>query len=440
MRKLVLILSLSLSSYALAAHVASAQGDGRHEDWNQWRGPARDGHAPMLEESLPQASDAWPETLSSKWRVEVGEGYSGPVVEGGRVFLLARQGDDEVAMALDLDTGKELWSRRWPTPYDINQYATAHGKWPRATPIVHDGVACFLGVDARLTCHDAETGNQLWVRDESDRSGSEGNFCGSSMSPLVSKGLLYAHLGDDSGGVLFAADLMTGTVAWSWDGQGPSYTSPILVEVGDTRQLVTMGTVDLLGFDAGSGELLWRRPFPDQWNQNIVTPLPVADRILFADVENGTLAVRPTRGEAGWSLAELWSDKELTQYMASPVTDGKLVYGFSNQRKGQLFALDPATGKVFWQDEGRGGRNATLTLAGKWLLVTSNEAELRVFERDESSLRPVKRYELAPSETWAPPAWLPDGLLVKDATHLARLSFEGSQKVAAEQATGAAED
>ena len=314
-------------------------------------------------------------------------------------------------MALDVETGEELWSRTWPAPYEINQYATAHGKWRAATPIAVDGVVCFLGVDARLTCHDAGTGEQHWTRDESETSGSEGNFCGSSMSPLVSDGLLYAHLGDDSGGILFAADLRTGHVKWSWDGQGPSYTSPMLFEIDGVRQLVTMGAVDILGFDAGTGELLWRRPFPDQWNQNIVTPLWVKDRLLIADVDNGTLALRPSRTELGWDLRELWSDKELTQYMASPVTDGEVVFGFSNQRKGQLFVLDPTSGEVLWRDEGRGGRNATLSLVGPWLLVSSSDADLRIFERQDQSLRMVKRYELAPSPTWAHPAWLPDGPL-----------------------------
>ncbi|MDA8018804.1 MAG: PQQ-binding-like beta-propeller repeat protein [Thermoanaerobaculia bacterium] len=390
-------------------------------EWNQWRGPDRDGHAPML-----QPPDAWPETLHQVWRVEVGDGYSAPVVWQGHAYLLTRRGDAEVAMAIDLETGREVWSASWPTPYKINQYATSHGQWPRATPVVTDGVACFLGVDARLTCHDAATGKLLWTRDESESSGSEGTFCGSSMSPLVSEGLLYAHLGDETGGVLFAADLRSGEVKWSWNGQGPSYSSPLIVEFGDSKQLVTMGSVDLLGFDASSGELLWRRAFPDEWNQNIVTPLVASDRLLFADVENGTLAVRPTLGEAGWQLAELWSDKELTQYMASPVTDGRLVFGFTNRQKGQLFVLDPESGEVTWRDGGRGGRNATLTLAGDWLLVSNDDGRLQVFERSEESgeaLRLEAEYELAPSATWAHPAWLEDGLVVKDVEHLARLRF-----------------
>ena len=75
----------------------------RPADWTQWRGPNRDGAAPF---SVPQT---WPERLTQKWKLEVGNGYATPLVIGNRVYVFARQGDNEVMMALDADTGKEVW-------------------------------------------------------------------------------------------------------------------------------------------------------------------------------------------------------------------------------------------------------------------------------------------------------------------------------------------
>ena len=407
------------------------------EEWSQWRGPSRDGRAPMFE-----APESWPQEAQQLWKVEVGEGHGSPVVADGRVYLITRQGDDEVAMALDLKTGKTLWTQRFPTPYTMNAAATGHGKGPKSSPIVAQDVVCFLGIDARLTCHATNSGKTLWTRDFSEHSGHETNFCGSSLSPLVDGGTLYAHLGDDTGGRLFAADLRTGEEKWGWTGQGPSYTSPMLIEVGGAAQLVTLGAVDLLGFDPKDGRLLWRRPFPDEWNQNIVTPLAVGEKIIFADLENGTLAAWPrpvpdTENGTPWTLEELWLDKELTQYMASPVTDGKWWYGFSNRQKGQLFVADPADGKVQWQGEGRGGRNATLTLAGDWLLVSNTDAELRVYRRKGSSLELVRTYEIADSAVWSHPAWVKDGLVIKDSQHLIRWRLAESARAAEKTATAA---
>jgi hypothetical protein len=56
-------------------------------------------------------------------------------------------------------------------------------------------------------------------------------------------------------------------------------------------------------------------------------------------------------------------------YMSSPILDGGFLYGFSNRRKGQLFCLEGATGKVRWTTEGRGGQNASLVSAGQDLVV-----------------------------------------------------------------------
>src|SRR5215813_356106 len=91
--------SLPLLIFAALA----AAGPGFAADWPQWRGPGRDGLAPGF-----QAPAHWPAALTKVWSVEVGPGHSGPAVAGGRVFVLTRQGGDEVVAARDLATGKEL--------------------------------------------------------------------------------------------------------------------------------------------------------------------------------------------------------------------------------------------------------------------------------------------------------------------------------------------
>lgn len=417
------ISTLTISTLLLSATVAPA------EQWSQFRGPNRDGQITMFE-----VPSKWPDTPKTVWKVEVGEGQASPVVYDGKIYLMARQGEEEVAMALSLDSGKVLWKQGFPTPYTAHQAAMKFGKGPRSTPIVADGVACFLGVDARFSCHDAGSGKVLWVRDFSDKSDIAETFCGSSMTPLVRDGVIFVHLGDDRAGRLFAADLRTGEEKWGWEGQGPGYASPMMLEIEGVRQLVTLAATHLLSFDPQTGELLWERPYPDKWKENIPSPLVVGQRILISDFENGTLSLWPRKTEKGWVVEDHWHNKELTLRMASPVTDGERVYGFSNRRKGQLFALDPATGEVIWQDEGRGGENAVLAMSGGWLFVSNTEAELKIAKWENGSLKEVRTYEIADSPVWAQPAWVKDGLLVKDERHLTRLALvEEAPKAAAKQ-------
>ena len=91
------------------------------QDWPQWRGPNRDGAVRISEPK------AWPEKLTSKWKVTVGEGYASPLLAGGRILQFARQGDDEVAMSIDPANGKILWRQSYPAPYQPVQSAARHG-------------------------------------------------------------------------------------------------------------------------------------------------------------------------------------------------------------------------------------------------------------------------------------------------------------------------
>src|SRR5213594_975534 len=84
-------------------------------DWPQWRGPNRDGSLPAF-----TAPRSWPETLTRRWKVEVGTGYATPIVVANRVYAFSRQDEDEVMRALDAETGKTIWETRYATQFKMN--------------------------------------------------------------------------------------------------------------------------------------------------------------------------------------------------------------------------------------------------------------------------------------------------------------------------------
>ena len=93
------------------------------------------------------------------------------------------------------------------------------------------------------------------------------------MSPLVDRGLVIVHVGGHNDGALTAFDARTGEVKWSWTGDGPAYGSPIVVELGGTRQVITMTQENLVGVSAATGALLWKRPYSVRATRNAVTPI-----------------------------------------------------------------------------------------------------------------------------------------------------------------------
>ena len=206
-------------------------------DWPQWRGPNRDAAIEAHAAPLP-----WPAELSRRWRSQVGAGQSSPVVSGGTVFLFSREEELEVARAMDLRTGKTLWRQGYRAPYRVYPGAAFYGSGPKSTPVVHQGGLFALGISGILTAFDAKDGRILWQKDFAGRFKATAPPFGASMSPLVVDGLLIVHAGGHEGGALIAFDPATGAEKWALEGDGPSYSSPILASFSGQRQLIIQVT------------------------------------------------------------------------------------------------------------------------------------------------------------------------------------------------------
>lgn len=388
------------------------------QDWPQWRGPSRDGVVPAA-----LAPAAWPEGLQPVWRVEVGEGHSSPVVAGGRAFVHGRRDPDEAVVAVDLATGKLLWEQRYPAPFGKNQYAVEMAKGPHATPLVAGGRLVTVGVTGIVAAWDAATGKPLWRRDFAGEVDTSKLFCGTAASPLEVGGRVVVQVGSDvHGGRVLALDPATGETRWEWRGPGPGYASPILFEVAGQRQLVALTNGSIVGLDAATGGELWSVPFPDEWHENIVTPVWTGSLLVVSGTRQGTHAYALARADGGWRATEVWKNPEVAMYMSTPVLGDGLLYGHSARRKGQFVALDAATGAVRWATEGREGEHASVLLTPGHVVYLTEGADLIVARRGGDAFAVERRYDVAEAATWSAPALLGGDLLVRDAAGIARLT------------------
>lgn len=379
-------------------------------DWNQWRGPNRDGIAAGVR--TPATWTA--ESFAKQWSVTVGEGHSSPVVVGDRVYLFAREDDKEIMRCLALADGKVIWQEAYAAPYEMNPAARGHGKGPKSTPTVAGGRVFALGINGHFSAWDAKTGAVLWRKDFARDFKSTAPVFGTAASPLVDGNNVILHVGGDDSGALTAFDVATGKVNWKWDGDGPGYTSPIIATLGGVRQLITQTQKLCVGISPTDGRLLWKLPFTTPYEQNSVTPVIAGDLVIFGGVQRPTFAVRVKGAEA----TQAWETREITVYMSTPILDGTTLYGMSDKQRGSLFALNATNGDVLWKNEGRLGENASLIDVGPVLLVMSTSGELSVHQKTGTALKELLKTKLATSPVWASPAVAGDRLLIKDKTTL----------------------
>lgn len=381
--------------------------------WNQWRGPGRDGKIPGF-----RAPAKWPAQLTRRWKIEVGIGHSSPLAAGENVYDFTREGDDEVVRCLELATGKQVWRVAYPAPYTLHPAAVGHGLGPKSTPVLAGGRLYTLGISGILSCLDAKTGAVVWRRDFVQEYPKTAPLFGAATSPIVDRGLLIAHVGGHDKGALTAFDAATGEVRWRWDGDGPGYASPLIVERGGVRQVVTQTQKLCVGVSAEKGELLWSVPFTTPFVQNIITPVEAGDLLVFGGVRQPTFALRITRDGSAWKTEKVWETNEATFYMSTPVfSDGRL-YGMSERQGGQMVALDAATGKTLWTGDARFSTSAAVLDAGPVLLALTTDADVVVFKKEGPQLTQAAKYQVAESPTWATPAVAGNRILVKDLNSL----------------------
>jgi len=391
---------------ALAAHLHAQGGPA---DWPQWRGPNRDGVISSFTEPK-----SWPEKLTRKWKVDVGLGYATPVVIGNRVYMFARQGDEEVLGALDADTGRVLWRTTYPAAFTISPAAARHEKGPKATPTFADGKLFTLGMTGIVSAFDAATGKRLWQTPPSQ----PGPLYHTSMSPLVDRGLAIVHVGSHGRGALTAFDVNTGVVKWRWDGDGPGYGSPIVAEFDGTRQIITFTQDNLVGISASTGALLWKRRFETNYTQNCITPVLYGQTVIVSGLDKGVTAFKLVKANGQWSPVDVWENTEVSMYMANGVIVHDTFVALSHKNSGQFFALDARTGKTVWKSAPRQAANAAISRAGDLLFILKDDAELLIARSGANGLETVKTYSVADSATWSAPAVSGRRLFVKDVASL----------------------
>ena len=316
------------------------------EDWPQWRGSGRDGI--WREKGIVQDLDG----LEVLWRAEISNGYSGPTVANGRVYVtdrLTKPDQVERVHCFDADTGDSIWSYSYQCSYGKLGYPDG----PRASVTVHDGRAYTLGAVGHLFCFDTAKGNVLWKKDLMEEYNVKLPIWGIAAAPLVEDDLLILHVGGENACIV-ALEKKTGAEKWRALDERASYSAPIIIEQAGKRVLVCWTGDSVSGLDPKTGKVHWRHPFtPTRMVLNIATPVFENGYLFVSAFYDGSLLLKVDPEKL--DVEKVWRRRGQSERntdslhccISIPVIQGDYIYGVDSY--GQFRCLDLLTGDRVWE-------------------------------------------------------------------------------------------
>lgn len=348
------------------------------EDWPEFRGPTGQGVSSAV--GLPVV---WGANKNVVWKVAVpGLGWSSPVVVGERIYLTSavpkgseRPGADRElsVIALDAVSGKVVWQktlfeqkdRETPKIHQKNSHASP-------TPIVEGGRLYAHFGHMGTACVDAESGDVIWLTREHGYAPVHGN----GGSPVIVDNLLIFNADAVNDPAVIALDKGTGKLRWKVQRESEakrkfSFCTPLLIEVGGVKQVITPGSGVVQALDPKSGEEIWRVGYDQGYS---VVPRPVfADGLLYVCTgydKPGLLAIR-VDGESKGDVTKshlAWRLDKFVPHNPSVVVLGSELYCVADN--GVLSCVDAKSGKVHYQERCTGPSSSSILAAdGKLFLL-----------------------------------------------------------------------
>ncbi len=347
----------ALALVLLAAHPA--------DDWPQWRGPLQTGVSPTADP--PTTWDAGGTNI--RWKTPLpGRGHSTPIVWGERIFVTAAipigpalpprpstapgNHDNDpvthkqrfVAIALSRRDGQVLWNKTLREALPAEQgHRTA--SLASSSPVTDGERLYVLFGSFGLYCLDFQ-GAVVWQADFGPMQSLHGH--GEGSSPVLYGETLIVNWDHEGQSFAAALDKRTGKTIWKVArSEVTSWATPIVVEHAGRTQVVISGTSRVRGYDLATGQVLWEC---GGLSANVVAS-PVSDgRLVFAGSsydKRALLAIRlaGAAGDITDSKEQIvWRRFRGTPYVPSPLLyDGGLY--FLTHYQGILSRVDAQTGE-----------------------------------------------------------------------------------------------
>ena len=329
-------------------------------------------------------------------------------VSSGGAITQEQRGESELIVCYDLAGGNPLWSHtnaaRFSEPMG--------GDGPRATPTIDHDRVYALGATGILDCLNSATGKLIWTRNVLKDDSLPNTYFGKCSSPLVVDDLVVVTGGMAKRSTLLAFHCGDGSPAWRAGNDEASFSSPELVTLAGSRQILSINAATVTGQDPKDGHVLWEYSWGNNKWPKCAQPVVLdGDRVLLSASFNAGCVLLQIKSspQGDFSATELWKNRNMKSEFSNLVARDGFLYGLDD---GILTCVDLATGERKWKDGHYG--HGQVVLAGDQLLVQTEQGPIALVEAKPSAYCEVARLNALSAKTWNTPALAGEFLLVRN--------------------------
>jgi outer membrane protein assembly factor BamB len=378
--------------------------------WPRFRGPKADNRS-IETGLLRQWPEGGPRLL---WTTEgIGEGFATVAIAAGLIYTDGNIDDKTVITALDLN-GKIRWQIPSGKAWTGSQPGT------RGTPTIDGGRLYYESPLGEIVCLDANIGKRIWglnILEEFDAK----NITWALAESLLIDGDHVICCPGGPRAAMVALNRRTGQVVWRSPSTGDlaGYASPVLAQHNGLRMILTMTSRAIIGVNAESGDLLWRREHVTPFNENICTPL-FHDGWVFTSTGHGvgSVMLKVTVSGQKASVEEVWRSTDLDNHHGGVVLLDGYIYGSCWSPRGWV-CLDWRTGRKQYEERGVG--KGSLTFADGMLYTLGEQAKVALVKATPAGHQIVSWFRLPAGGTgpvWAHPVVCDGRLYIRHGSFL----------------------